>query len=113
MFTKIINFFGGVIAKILDRKKTIVLWILTVGLSWFAACRYSQKPPPPTPEPVVVEWEVEEKFGDKRTKLPNGLTLSVFQDGEEGNMTWHWSVTGEANNEREAAERAFKMGGVK
>jgi hypothetical protein len=113
MFAKIINFFGEAIARFLDRKKIIALWVLTMGLSWFAACKYTHKPPPPVPEPVVVEWEIDEKYNDKRTKLPNGLTLSVFQDGEEGNMTWRWSVTGDAASEKEASERAFKMGGVK
>jgi hypothetical protein len=113
MFANIINFFRNIVSGIVDKRKTIALWLITMGLSWFAACKYTHKPPPPTPEPVVVEWEVEPKFGDKRAKLANGLTISVFQDGEEGNVSWRWSVSGDANSEQEASERAFKMGGVK
>jgi len=71
------------------------------------------KPPLPVPEPIVVEWEVDSKFGDKVTKLPNGLTLTIYGEGNESDGTWSWSVSGTAPNEHDARNTLFKMGGVK
>ena len=110
---KIINFFGSRLAKIFENRKIIALWLLTMGVSWFVACKYSHKPPQPQPEPVLVEWEVEKDFGEKRAKLANGLTIMVFQEGEEANKTWSWSVTGAAVNEQDAVQKVLKMGGIK
>lgn len=70
-------------------------------------------PVPPPPQPIVVEWEVDGKYGDKFTKLPNGLTLTLFVDQTGNNEGWSWSVSGQATSENEAREKLFHMGGVK
>jgi hypothetical protein len=110
---KIINFFSSKLTSIIENKKTIALWIVTMSICWIAACKYTHKPPPPTPEPILVEWEVEKDFAEKRAKLPNGLTIMVFQEGEEASKTWSWSVTGAAIDEQDAVQKVLKMGGVK
>ncbi len=63
--------------------------------------------------PIIVEWEIDKEYGDKRTVLKNGLKLSVFKDGTDEKPSWGWSVTGTALTEAEAADKAFYMGGVK
>ena len=85
-----------------------------VGAISFGVVKMSKQPPPiPPPEPIVIEWEVNSKYNEKTTKLPNGLTLAVYHDNSEENPTWSWSVSGSANDEKEAAQKVFRLGGVK
>jgi len=97
--------------------KRILTWTMVVSAVTavsFGVVKMSKRPPPiPPPEPIVIEWEVNPKYGEKVTKLPNGLTLAVFHDGSDEDSTWSWSVSGSATDEREAAQKVFKLGGVK
>ena len=96
--------------------KRILAWTMVasaVTAVSFGVVKMSKRPPPtPPPEPIVIEWEINPKFGEKITKLPNGLTLAVYHDDEE-ESSWSWSVSGSAPNEKEAAQKVFKLGGVK
>lgn len=84
-----------------------------VGAISYGAVKLSKRPPaPPPPEPIVIEWEVNPKYGEKVTKLPNGLTLAVYHDDGE-QSSWSWSISGSASDEKEAAQKVFKLGGVK
>lgn len=69
---------------------------------------------------VIIEWEVDKKYGEKRTTLPNGLKLFVYRVEATGpdvststETTWGWTVGTEGLSEREAMDRALQMGGVK
>lgn len=97
--------------------KRVLAWgsvACVIGVMSFAVVKISKRPPPAQPpEPIVIEWEVNPKYGEKVTKLPNGLTLAVYHDDSEEKPAWSWSVSGSANDEKEAALKAFKIGGVK
>jgi len=102
--------------NVMSYGKRVLAWgsiaCVVVAMS-FAVVKISKRPPPaPPPEPIVIEWEVNSKYGEKVTKLPNGLTLAVYHDDSE-ESSWSWSVSGSANDEKEAAQKVFKLGGVK
>lgn len=107
----IVNFFRNIQSVL---RKTLI-WTAAASLFVFIGFKMQPKlpPPQPAPEPIVIQWEVDPKFGDKTTKLPNGLTLAVYKDEENKKEGWAWSVSGVVPSESEAFEKVFKMGGVK
>jgi len=103
----------NVLTGINGNRKIIGFWVISMCLSWFAASKMLAQPIPPQPEPIVIQWEIDKEYGDKHTTLANGLSLSVFQDGEGANVTWGWSVSGDAVDETAAIKKAMQMGGVR
>ena len=75
--------------------------------------RLEQNSAPQPPQPVVVEWEVDTEYGDKRTTLSNGRKLTVYHDYESTSTDWHWTIGGVTSSEREAMDAALHMGGLK
>lgn len=105
-FLKAINW-RGVVA--------VAIMALGLGGTAYGIYRLLHVPAPTTPAPLLIEWEVDKEFGDKRTTLPNGLKLYVYrvEPDTSTSTTYGWSVGSEGMSEREAIDRALHMGGVK
>lgn len=98
-------------------KKIITVVGIIVGVLTIGACgalvHKKYNPPPKAPDAIIVEWEVDKQYKEKHTTLANGLTISVAEVKDGGNITWEWTVSGSVASEQEAVDSVFRIGGVK
>jgi len=99
--------------KMMDRIKGVVAFVLVIAVTAFVSVKASSKPLPPPPEPILVQWELDKEFNEKRTTLENGLTLSIAKVEDAGVVSWEWTVGGTVGTEEDAVKSALRMGGIK